>query len=202
MRTEPTIAAKPVPVETTSPAAKHWEPSPLSFSHRVSPSSLQVSSKFWIYAALMLPGFPSNEARPYHWFPLATYYFIGHLCWKYIPPCEGGGALAQAAQSSFGCPIPVGVQGQAGLGKTWDSGRCGMKWCLNSLPAQIIYDSVIFAHRFAAPISSPEACLNTALTNLNPCMPTCYGRQKWCCIFWAWLKICPSMLQEMHLGSY
>lgn len=36
-RTEPIIAAKPVPVETTSPAAKRWELSPLKFSHRLSP---------------------------------------------------------------------------------------------------------------------------------------------------------------------
>lgn len=36
-RTEPIIAAKPVPVETTSPAAKHWEPSPLKVCHRLSP---------------------------------------------------------------------------------------------------------------------------------------------------------------------
>lgn len=36
-RTEPIIAAKPVPVETTSPAAKHWVLSLLKFSHRLPP---------------------------------------------------------------------------------------------------------------------------------------------------------------------
>lgn len=34
-RTEP-IIAKPIPVETTSPAVKHSEPSLLKFSHRLS----------------------------------------------------------------------------------------------------------------------------------------------------------------------
>ncbi|RLV88946.1 hypothetical protein DV515_00015147 [Chloebia gouldiae] len=34
-------------------------------------------------------------------------------------------ALAQGAQRSCGCPwIPGSVQGQAGLGAPWDSGRC------------------------------------------------------------------------------
>lgn len=36
-RAEPIIAAKPVPVETTSPAAKHWERSQMKFSHRLPP---------------------------------------------------------------------------------------------------------------------------------------------------------------------
>ena len=31
-------------------------------------------------------------------------------------PREGGGTLAQAAQSSCGCPIPGSAQGQAGRG--------------------------------------------------------------------------------------
>ena len=33
-----------------------------------------------------------------------------------IVPREGGEALAQAAQSSWGCPIPGSAQGQAGRG--------------------------------------------------------------------------------------
>ena len=33
-----------------------------------------------------------------------------------ILPCEGGEALAQAAQSSCGCPIPGRAQGRAGRG--------------------------------------------------------------------------------------
>lgn len=35
--TEPIIAAKAVPVETSAPAAKHWELSLLKFPRRLSP---------------------------------------------------------------------------------------------------------------------------------------------------------------------
>ena len=39
-----------------------------------------------------------------------------------ILPCEGGEALAQAAQRSCGCPLPGRVQGQVG----WGFGQPGL----------------------------------------------------------------------------
>ena len=65
-------------------------------------------------------------------------------CEAEIVPREGGEALAQAAQSSCGCPIPGSAQGQAGWG--WEQpglggggparARGGTGWASRSLPAQ------------------------------------------------------------------